>query len=112
MVHRSLQRGRRGAAGLGIKSKLSAGKGTALPGGSFAAVKGGEREAKQAGLPFGPGRWSWAGWEKRKNGGGGKEWAFWAETVVGGRGSIGFSFSEKGLKHNQFKFEFKNSNSN
>jgi len=32
-------------------------------------VKGGEREAKQAGLPFGQGRWSWAGWEgKRKMG--------------------------------------------
>ena len=30
-------------------------------------MKGGVREAKQAGLPFGLGRWSWAGWEgKRK----------------------------------------------
>ena len=43
-----------------------------LKAGSHAAVKGGEREAKQAGLPYGPGRWSWAGWEGKKNGGGGK----------------------------------------
>ena len=43
-----------------------------LKAGSHAAVKGGEREAKQAGLPYGPGRWSWAGWEGKKNGGGEK----------------------------------------
>ena len=82
-----------------------------LKAGSHAAVKGGEREAKQAGLPYGPGRWSWAGWEgKRKMGEGGKSGPAGMKRL--GRKSKGFSFSEKGLKHNQFKFEFKNSNSN
>jgi len=52
-----------------------------LKAGSHAAVKGGEREAKQAGLPYGPGRWSWAGWEGKKKWGRGKEWACWAENV-------------------------------
>ena len=47
---------------------------------------------------------------KKKNGGGGKSGPAGLKRL--GRKSKGFSFSEKGLKHNQFKFEFKNSNSN
>ena len=79
--------------------------------GPRAAVEGREREAERAGLPV------WAGkvelgrlGRKKKNEGGGKSGPAGLKRL--GRKSKGFSFSEKGLKHNQFKFEFKNSNSN
>ena len=75
-----------------------------LKAGSHAAVKGGEREAKQAGLPYGPGRWSWAGWEGKKNGGGEK-------SGPAGLKTFSFFFS-KPNKQIQFKFKLKDLNSN
>ena len=74
--------------------------------------RGSERErgggASRLGCRFGPGRWSWAGWERKKMGRG-KEWACWAETE---RGKMKAFLFLKGFKHIQFKFEFKNSNLN